>query len=74
MNTSSLVPTWWLWIEHMKSRQSSRATLLDLLSFLNPDSILLDFVESGMMAVDSDPQELLSDPINLAEALMTFAY
>jgi len=46
------------------------AQLFQILSFLNPDVILIDFLQSGVNALSNDLQQVVSSRIDLARALI----
>ena len=46
------------------------AKLFQLLSFLNPDGILIDFLESAVQVLDKDLRIVVSNPIDRAKALI----
>ena len=46
------------------------AKLFQLLSFLNPDGILIDFLESSVQVLEQDLRQVLSNPIDRAKALI----
>ena len=54
----------------IKKHHPNSAKLLQLFAFLNPDLILLEFIQAGSRALADDIKELLSDPVALAEALI----
>ncbi len=53
----------------MKQTNIAAAQLLRLVSFLNPDVILTDFLEAGSNGLDTDLQSIISDSDTFYEAL-----
>lgn len=66
----SIATTWTMSFELLTSRRPSSAQLLQLLSFLNPDLVLIELLEYGKAALKPDLQELLSQRPKLEEALL----
>ena len=65
------VATTWLMSFHIVRNNNLQATeLLRLLSFLNPDGILVDFLQSAVDALPNDLQQVVSSPIDLSKALI----
>ena len=54
----------------VRNTHAQAAELLRLLSFLNPDGILIDFLQSGIEALDNDLRQVVSNRVGLAKALI----
>src|SRR5436190_7753086 len=54
----------------VRNNHPQAAELFQLLSFLNPDGILIDFLQAGVEGLQDDLRELLSNRINLSKALI----
>jgi tetratricopeptide (TPR) repeat protein len=67
----SIATTWSMSFKIIQKSQAQAAELLRLLSFLNPDGILIEFLESGADALKSDLQEVILDRSKRAKALLT---
>jgi hypothetical protein len=66
----SVATTWSMSFNIIKNNNSQAAELLRLLSFLNPDGILIDFLQSGAEALQEDLQKLVSNRIDMSKALI----
>jgi tetratricopeptide (TPR) repeat protein len=66
----SLATTWSISFEFIRKREPPTANLFQYLSFLNPDGILMEFVELGKEALGDDIREIVSDPFKLQRALL----
>ena len=58
------------WSMSFKLLQKYPAKLLRLFSFLNPDGILIPFLESGAEALEDDLRHIIFDRIEMATALL----
>jgi tetratricopeptide (TPR) repeat protein len=65
----SIATTWSISFKVVQEKNPLAAKLFQVLSFLNPDRILLDFILAGKAAFEDGLKELLSDDISLAGAL-----
>ena len=66
----SVATTWSMSFNIVRSNNSQAAELLRLLSFLNPDGILIDFLQSGAEALQEALQKLMSNRIDMSKALI----
>jgi tetratricopeptide (TPR) repeat protein len=66
---SSVAATWKLSFDVIASKCPAAANLLQLFAFLNPDTILIDFLQAGLEGLDSELQEVIQNPLVLFEAL-----
>ena len=71
----SVATAWKMSFDYVKqnSESSDAALLLQLLAFLNPDLILLKFLQSGSNGLDENLHNLLNDTVELDEALRVLA-
>lgn len=67
----SLARTWNISFDFLKTQHPPTAKLLQYLSFLNSDQILIDFLQLTKSAVDEDVKQLVSDSLDFAKALLT---
>ena len=51
----------------VRSNNSKAAELFRLLSFLNPDGILIEFLQSGAEALHEDLQKLVSNRVDMSK-------
>lgn len=65
----SVATTWRLSFEQVEQSNIAAARLLRLLSFLNPDLILTDFLEAGCDGLDKALRYIIADSDTLYEAL-----
>lgn len=65
----SIATTWKLSFQQIEQNNRTASKLLQLFAFLNPDGILIDFLEAGKGGLESDLQEVISDSDILFEAL-----
>jgi tetratricopeptide (TPR) repeat protein len=65
----SVTTTWRLSFEQVEQTNVTAAKLLRLLSFLNPDGILTDFLEAGSEGLTADLQSIIADSDTFDEAL-----
>ena len=68
--TRSVASTWSVSFEFVKSQQPIAARFFQFLSFLNPDIIMLDFIQAGKQGLGQDLQELIGDSLAIAKALL----
>ena len=66
---NSVGTTWRLSFDRIEENNVSAVKLLRLLSFLNPDGILTDFLQAGKESLDSDLQTIIADSEIFYEAL-----
>ena len=66
----SLATTWSISFEAVMQNNAQAAKLLQLLAFLNPDRILIDFLVAGREALDNDMRLLMENDANLAKSLL----
>jgi tetratricopeptide (TPR) repeat protein len=67
----SVATTWQVSFNHIKSnsRYPLAARLLQLFAFLNPDSILVEFLQAGAESLDHDLRDLINNEIDLDATL-----
>ena len=65
----SVATTWHLSFRRIEENNSDAFKLLRLLAFLNPDGILVDFLEAGKDGLKDDLQAIVADSDRLYEAL-----
>jgi hypothetical protein len=65
----SIVTTWHLAFQKIEEHNTDAFKLLRLLAFLNPDGILIDFLEAGQFGLKNDLQAIFTDSYRLYEAL-----
>jgi tetratricopeptide (TPR) repeat protein len=66
----SVATTWLMSFNIVRSNNSLAAELFQLLSFFNPDGILIDFLQSGVEALQEDLRKVVSNRIDMSKALM----
>jgi len=68
---NSVATTWQVSFDAVLKEENGHvaAKLLQLLAFLNPDIIMLDFLEAGAEALDDDLKKLVKDKVDLQAAL-----
>lgn len=54
----------------VRASNPQAAELFQLLSFLNPDDILIDFLQDGMEALGDNLYQLLSNRTEMSKALL----
>jgi tetratricopeptide (TPR) repeat protein len=69
MYSKSLATTWSLSFEQVQRNSNEAAELLKLLAFLNPDGVLIEFLEAGKEGLTPELQNLVADENRLSEAL-----
>lgn len=67
--SESVSTTWRVSFERLERNNSDAIKLMKLLAFLNPDGILVDFLEAGKNGLSPELQEILSDRYRFYEAL-----
>jgi len=67
--TGSVSTTWHLSFQQIEKNNQEASKLLRLLSFLNPDGILTDFLKAGKEGLDAELREIVSDDGRFGEAL-----
>ena len=71
--SSSVATTWSLSFNIVRETDAQVARLLRLLSFLNPDGILIDFLVAAVDAVDAKVRQIISNPFRRVQALLQLA-
>jgi tetratricopeptide (TPR) repeat protein len=66
----SIATTWSMSFNIVRNNHPQAAELFQLLSFLNPDGILIDFLQAGVKALRYNLQQLVSNRIEMSKALM----
>src|SRR5947207_2848363 len=66
----SMATTWSMSFNVVRESDPQAAKLFQLLSFLNPDGILMDFLESAAQVLDKDLRRVISNTIDQAKALI----
>ena len=66
----SIATTWSMSFNIVRSNHRQAAQLFQLLSFLNPDGVLIDFLQAGVKALPDDLQALVSSRIDMSKALI----
>ena len=61
--------TWLLSFKQVKDRNIDAAQLLQLFAFLNPDGILIEFLEAGKEGLPDSLNNLIGDPFAFSKAL-----
>ena len=67
--TDSVATTWSLSFSQVEKDNGDASKLLRLLAFLNPDGILIEFLEAGKGGVDTQLQQILPDSERFDQAL-----
>ena len=67
--SDSLATTWRLSFQRIEKTNRDASKLLQLIAFLNPDGILLEFLEAGVKGLDMELQGIIGDPDRVCEAL-----
>ena len=65
----SVANSWLLSFDVIGRKNSAAAKLLQLLAFLNPDLILLDFLSAGVVGLETELQEIVRQPTIMQETL-----
>ena len=65
----SVATTWIMSITEIRNKNPAAARLLQLLAFLNPDGILIEFLKSGSDGMDENLKRVVSDEFEFLEAL-----
>src|SRR5579859_2232845 len=66
----SVATTWSMSFNIVRDNHPQAAQLFQLLSFLNPDGILINFLQSGAKVIHKDLRQLVSNKIDRAKALI----
>jgi len=66
----SVATTWLMSFEVVRTKNTGGAELFQLLSFLNPDGVGIDFLQSGVEALQKDVRQLLSNHSEMAKVLI----
>jgi uncharacterized protein (DUF2164 family) len=67
----SVATTWSISFEYIRNQNPLATSLFQLLSFLNPDRTLIEFVKAGKGALEGGLRELVSDDLKLSQALLS---
>lgn len=65
----TVATTWQLSFNQIEKRNKDASRLLELLAFLNPDGILIDFLETGKEGLDAVLRDVIQDHDRFFEAL-----
>ena len=68
----SVATTWIMSFNEIRKNNPTAAELFQLLAFLNPDGILIEFLRSGAPEMDGDLRRLLSDEFEFKSVLLEF--
>jgi hypothetical protein len=66
----SLATTWLVSFEFLEKEMPAALKFLQLLAFLNPDNISLDFIAEGKKALEPDMENMLADNLKFSEILL----
>ena len=66
----SIATTWFMSFNIVRKTNPRAATLFQILSFLNPDGVLIGFLQSAIKGFPDDLQEVMSSRINISKALI----
>ena len=66
----SVATTWSMSFNIIRNNNPQAAKLFRILSFLNPDGILVEFLISGAEALESDLQQVVTNRIEMARSLL----
>src|SRR5271154_3780781 len=66
----SVATTWSMSFNIVRNNHPQAAELFQLLSYLNPDGVLIDFLQSGAEALSEDLQKVLSSRIDMSKTLI----
>ena len=69
MYSKSLATTWSLSFQKVQENNEGAAHLLKLLAFLNPDGVLIEFLEAGKEGLTGQLHEIVADRTRLYDAL-----
>jgi tetratricopeptide (TPR) repeat protein len=70
---NSLANTWHLSFQEVQQNSHAAAELLRLLAFLNPDGVMIEFLERGIDGLTEELQALVADRKKLFDALAELA-
>ena len=73
MYSKSLATTWSLSFQQVQESNNEATQLLKLLAFLNPDGVLIDFLEAGKEGLTPELCDLVADRTRLYDALAELA-
>jgi len=65
----SVATTWIMSITEIRNKNPAAARLFQLLAFLNPDGILIEFLKSGSDGMDENLKRVVSDEFEFLQAL-----
>ena len=66
----SVATTWFLSFNIIRKSHPQAAELFQLLSFLNPDGIIIDFLRDGAEVLQDDLRQVVSNRIDMSKALI----
>ena len=66
----SVATTWLMSFQIVRNKNLPAAELFQLLAFLNPDGVRIDFLQAGAEVLQDDVEQLLAKPIEMAKALL----
>src|SRR5208282_603998 len=66
----SVATTWFLSFNIVRENHPQAAELFQLLSFLNPDGIIIDFLRDGVEVLRDDLRQIVSNQIDMSKALI----
>ena len=66
----SVATTWFMSFNIVRSIHPQAAELFQLFSFLNPDGILIDFLQDGAEALPDAMHQLVSNPMDMSKAFI----
>src|SRR5208282_2765431 len=66
----SVATTWFLSFNIVRENHPQAAELFQLLSFLNPDGIVIDFLRDGAEVLQDDLRQVVSNQIDMSKALI----
>jgi tetratricopeptide (TPR) repeat protein len=66
----SVATTWSMAFNVVRKSAPQAANLLQVLSFLNPDGVLIDFLVSGAQVLDNNLREFIINPLDRAKTLI----
>jgi len=66
----SVATTWLMSFQVVRNKNLPAAELFQLLAFLNPDGVRIDFLQAGAEVLHDDVEQLLAKPVEMAKALL----
>jgi hypothetical protein len=66
----SFATIWFMSFNRIRKIDPQATTLFQLLSFLNPDGIRINFLQSGVVALPNDLRQVVSSRVGLSKALI----